>query len=153
MRRSLVLSGLLALGACAFSMNVPEGFLVRGETHDVLRATTPEGMYILVRDFDDPDDGTLAFWLDALRHDLVENRGYRFVGEHAVQDAAGREGKALQFATVHDGEPVGYLAALIVVPGSLFGSRQLRVVELTGPQDAFAAKLPAVLASIATLER
>lgn len=153
MHRVLALLGLLALGACAFSMNVPEGFLVRGESRHALRATTPEGMYILVRDFDDPDEGTLAFWTEALRHDLVENRGYRFVAEHAVQDGAGREGKALQFTTVYEGEPVGYLAALIVVPGSLFGSRQLRVVELTGPQDAFAAKLPAVLASIATLER
>ena len=68
---------VVTAGGCAtLQMDVPDRFLVIKEEGDSLKAMTPEESRLWVRDFNDDTRGSLTFWRDALRGDLLKGRGY-----------------------------------------------------------------------------
>src|SRR5690606_2374573 len=79
--RAALLCALLALAAsCSVTMDLPQDFL-RLETTGDLKAVSGDDARIWVREFETPDEAPLAFWVEALRHDLVQQRGYDLIAE------------------------------------------------------------------------
>jgi hypothetical protein len=148
--RSLLLVALLGLLASScVSMQVPERFLVTTRSDDELKAITPEETKLWVREFDDPDKGDLAFWSDALKRHLVENRGYTLLSEAKVEDGRSVEGVEYLLEATIQGRTMRELLVLFVHEGTL--SNTIRVVELVGEKAAFDAAVDEVRASLTTL--
>jgi hypothetical protein len=129
---------ILALGGAAGSLSSclsieAPSFLVLESGTDSLKAMTPEDARIWVREFDDPSQGDLGFWTQALRNDLVSNRGYTLLEERKVKDADGEEGVEMHFEVTAGGRAQRYIAALYVFEG-LF-SNTIRVAEYVAPRE------------------
>ncbi len=148
--RVALLSASLGLLSSCVSMQVPERFLVTTRGADELKAITPEETKLWLREFNDPDRGDLAFWSEALRRDLVENRGYTLLSEGKIEDAGGNVGTELVLEATIQGRAVRELLALFVFPGAF--DNRIRVVELVGEKEPFEAALDEVRASIKTLK-
>ena len=153
-RRLAVLPLLLAVAALAgcggLQMELPEGFLrLQRAPHDQLKATTPDDARLWVREFDDPDEGTLEFWTRTVQNAFMRERGYELVRTTEVRDGAGHDGRALQFHVTIAGERRGYLLALFVVPRA--GSDTIRVAELVARREVFDGRRDEVLQALATL--
>lgn len=150
-KRVVVVGALLALlSSSCVTMQVPDAFLVTERGTSELKAITPEETKLWVREFSDPDQGDLAFWSEALRRDLVENRGYTLLSEGKIRDGRGREGKELLLEATVQGRPVRELLALFVHEGTF--EHTIRVVELVGEKEPFDAAVDDVRAAIGTLQ-
>ncbi|MFG0316894.1 MAG: hypothetical protein ACF8XB_06450 [Planctomycetota bacterium JB042] len=83
MKPILLLAPVL-LAACAVPPS-PDGFLVVDEgRHRVKSIASDDSMY-WVRTFPDSLRGTLDFWRETLRNDLVDHRGYVVLEERDVE--------------------------------------------------------------------
>lgn len=131
------------------SLAVPERFLVVERGPGLLRALTPEESKIWVRDFDDDTKASLSFWKDALKADLVDNRGYTLIEEGAAKDGDGHDGLTMTLEAMLSGRPVRELLTVFVLPGT-FGNT-VRVVEYVADKDAFAKEVEGVKQSLSTL--
>ena len=143
-----VVVGLLT-GGCV-SIQAPKDFLVVDQAVGEIKAVTPDDAKLWVRTFDDPNQGSLAFWSQTLKNDLTKNRGYLLVGEEPIKDQAGREGLAILVETTLQGKPTRELLALFVLPG--WPDNRIRVVELVADKETFERVLPDVKQAIATLD-
>ena len=143
--------GVMALlsAACAMQMDLPEGFL-RLKAREVgdLRAVTADDARIWVRDFDVDEGASLDFWLQALRSELEQARGYRLepVAQEIV-DAAGHKGRRLEGSIATGGEVRGYMIAVFPL-----GDRRLRTVEFAARQELFAKHIEAVRKAATTVQ-
>jgi len=136
-------------GCATLQMDVPDRFLVIEEEGDSLKAMTPEESKIWVRDFDDDTFGSLTFWRDAVKGDLLKGRGYTLVEETSVKDGYGNDGVALVVETTLSGRPVKELLAVFIVPG--WFSNTIRVAEFVADKAAFDTELAGVKSSLSTL--
>lgn len=139
----------LALSGC-LTMQVPERFLVVDRGVGTLRALTPEDSKIWVRSFDDETKASLAFWKDALKADLIGNRGYTLIDETTIQDGDGHDGILLTLEATLGGQPVRELLAVFVIPGVF--DHTIRVAEYVADKAAFEAEAPAVKTALTTLK-
>lgn len=147
---SLVVVAAVGLGAgCTTTIQVPDRFLVTENWCGELRALTPEESKLWIREFTDEDKGSLAFWGEALKADLVKSRGYTLIESVPVKDAAGREGLSLVLETTLSGRPVRELMAVFVLPG--WFDNTIRVVEYVADKETFAGEVDGVRASLGTL--
>jgi hypothetical protein len=128
----------------------PDGFLRLETGGDELKATTPDGARLWVREFDDRDCGTLAFWAEAVENDLVENRGYVRDRGAEIEDADGHPGRLQRYSATAAGEPHGYLIAIFVIEG--VNTNTIRTAEFTAPRATFDAHAAAVEAALRTIE-
>ncbi len=147
--RFIVVFVVAACLAGCLTMQVPERFIVIERGPGLLKALTPEESRIWVRDFDDDTQASIAFWKDALKADLLKNRGYTLVKESPVQDGAGRQGMALTLEATLGGRPVRELMAVFVIPGFL--SNTIRVAEFVTDKEAFDAEVAGVAQALTTL--
>ena len=130
-------------------MQMPAPFLALRAPRGEFKAVTPDDARLWVREFVDEEHGSLAFWVEALRRDLTESRGYELVDESDVRDAAGRAGRRLRCAATIEGERHGYLVAVFVIDGLVAAT--IRVVEFTARLAAFDAHYGAVVGALPTL--
>jgi hypothetical protein len=138
--------------ACAAPMRPPADFVVLKDPGEGFRAITSDDARLRVRDLADPTVGTLAFWIDTLKQDLVA-RGYELKDEGEAKNADGGAGRWLSFAANVQGEKVGYLVAVWQVDASLpWRKPALRVAEFAAAYAVFEARLPAVKEALATVE-
>ena len=142
-------SSLLVLASCAAIMTPPERFLVVDEGGSFVKAITPEESKLWLRDFPDDDQGGLAFWRDALKADLQDNRGYVVISEAAVTDSAGTAGHEFVLESTVNGRTVRELCALFVYAG--WWSDTIRVVEYVADKEAFESEVASVRASLTTI--
>jgi hypothetical protein len=151
-RKSLFFA-MVAAVACAsgcLTMQVPERFLVVERGPGLLRAITPEESKIWARDFDDETQASLSFWKDAVKADLVKNRGYTLIDEGAITDGAGRQGMVMTLEATLGGRPVRELLAVFVIEGVF--SNTIRVAEYVADKDAFVAEADGVKTALSTLK-
>lgn|SRR5690606_9916537 len=149
-RTSLVVAALFGLLASScVSMQVPERFLVTTRDTAELKAITPDETKLWVREFGDPDRGDLAFWSDALKRHLVENRGYTILSEGRIEDGSAHVGVEYLLEATVQGRVMRELLALFVTEGVL--ENRIRVVELVGEKEPFDAAVDEVRAAIKTL--
>lgn len=137
------------VGCATLQMDVPDRFLVIEEEGDSLKAMTPEESKIWVRDFDDDTFGSLTFWRDAVKGDLLKGRGYTLIEESSVKDGLGNEGIALVVETTLSGRPVKELLAVFIVPG--WFSNTIRVAEFVADKAAFDGEVAGVKTALSTL--
>lgn len=137
------------LSGCLTTMTPPPRFLITTQDVGHLEALTPEESKILVREFADESQGSLTFWRDALKADLIDNRGYRLIEESEVTDDRGHPGLRLVLETTLSGHVVRELMVVTVIPGLC--DNTIRVAEFVADREAFDTDVDAVLASFATI--
>lgn len=140
---------VLALASCATLIDAPERFLVVDDGGSFVKAITPEESKLWLRDFPDDDRGGLAFWRDALKADLQDNRGYVVVSEGVAQDSAGTPGHELVLESTVNGRTVRELLVVFVYAG--WFSDTIRVVEYVAEKDTFETEVASVRASVNTI--
>lgn len=128
---------LLSLPACAIQAKLPDKFLELDSDRYQLKATSADDAILWVRRFDNQaDDGTLEFWTEALKNNLVDARGYTLVGREKIRTDKGLEGEALVLEATVAGQTQRELCALFLTHG-LFGDARVYVVEYVAPKDLF----------------
>ena len=150
MRIILPLVLALASATSCVTMTPPNRFLVVDEGGDYLKAITPEESKLWLRDFPDEDKGGLAFWKDALKADLKDNRGYIVISEGVVKDGAGSPGHEMVLESTVNGRTVRELLALFVYAG--WFDDTIRVVEYVAEKDTFEKEVAGVRASLSTIK-
>ena len=150
MRIILPLVLALASATSCVTMTPPDRFLVVDEGGDYLKAITPEESKLWLRDFPDEDKGGLAFWKDALKADLKDNRGYIVISEGEVKDGAGTPGHEMVLESTVNGRTVRELLALFVYAG--WFDDTIRVVEYVAEKDTFEKEVAGVRASLSTIQ-
>lgn len=143
-----VVAAACALSGC-LTMQAPDRFLIVERGPGVLRAITPEESKIWARDFDDETKATLAFWKDAVKADLIKNRGYTLVGESQIQDGGGHQGLLMTLEATLGGRPVRELLAVFVIDGVF--SNTVRVAEYVADKEAFDVEVEGVKKALTTL--
>jgi hypothetical protein len=137
------------LAGCA-AMQPPQGYAVLPAGGDlVFAAVSPAGNRLVVRRHENPEGGTLGFWTEAIRRELVEGRGYRLVGTRELE-AGGEPGAELLFELEKPSGAWSYLVAVFLRAGFLRSSAVV-VAEAGGESGSFREDLPKVRASLATL--
>jgi len=131
--RALAIAAALALAACTGTprSDVPDGWVtVPPRGNEVLSAVAPSGNRMVVKRHANPPEGTLAFWRDAVRNELVDGRGYEVLESEGVAGAGGGSAWEMLFRV---GRPEGdylYLVTIRVERGSVV------VAEAGGPEEA-----------------
>lgn len=140
---------LVVLASSCVTMETPKSFLVIDRGGGELKATTPEDDRLWVRTFDDEDEGDLSFWREALKNDLVKNRGYTLLSEATITDGTGAQGAEMIVEATVDGRAYKELVALFVHEGVL--GNTIRVVEFVAEKDRFDTQVADVRAAVQTL--
>lgn len=134
-RREVRIGGLVALAAvigCATPS--PDGFAVIDRSGREVKAVAPDESLFWTREFENAEGGSLDFWVEAARHEFVEDRGYVLIDERRVMrgDSPAQE---MTFEATVQGKPRRYLFVLDV-PSRWFGS-VIRVAEYAAEKDRF----------------
>ena len=128
----VVLALLGAAVGCSHTMDVPKHF-VSVDRSDlgpfVERAISADGVVIALRRQDNPSNGTLEFWSEALRNEMVNTQGYQFVKSEDVKSSTSQDGKLMEFAVEQRGTPLTYMMAVYVMRGDVV------IVESGGKAD------------------
>lgn len=137
--------------ACATPIELPSDF-VEVDDYAGFTAVTADEARLQVRELHDSSEAALAFWIEAVRHDFVDQRGYQLIDEGEVNDRAGTPGHWFQCAANVGGERVGYLLA-VWADGAFWSGTDLFVVEFAAREEVFAARLQAVRDALKTVRR
>lgn len=144
-----VLSGVLGCGQ-HFDLEAPDDFaeLTSGggsATRHAYRATSADGAILAVREVDNTQHASRAFWAQAVRNRLRRAGGYALLSEQTVRSADGTEGQQLRFGRDEGASPYEYWVTLFVTHERVF------VVEAGGRREPFEAQRAAIEQAIATL--
>jgi hypothetical protein len=139
---AVFVSAIVAADGCD-RIPTPEGFVeLKPVGAYSYRAVSADGAVILVRSVENPKQGTLAFWTQAVKNELVASRGYTLDGESAVKTKGGLAGTELTMRTHLEGVEYLYVVTLFVR-----GNRVV-IVEATGPKTALTPSLPKIREAI-----
>jgi len=127
---------LVAFAAgCAAPMTLPKEFVELKDPGDGFRAVTSDDARLRVRDLAEPTEGGVDFWIETMRLDLVQQRGYEQVADGEVKNRDGDGGRWFQFAANVQGERVGFFVAVWVVD-PWWRKPFLRVVEFAADRKS-----------------
>lgn len=126
---------LASLATGCVSIPLPDEFLTIVNEPSDFRAVTADEAKVWVRHFTASEGGTIDFWRDALKRDLVENRGYLLLEEAEGKDRKGHDARRMLFETQAGGRPHRYLLVVSAWKG-WFGT-EIRVVELVADKTVF----------------
>lgn len=146
---ALALASALGASGCgaAFDMQPPPDFVELDEdTSYDLRATNAQGVVISVRELDNDPEGSVTFWLDAIKNRMRTVRGYALVEEHDVRAQGGATGKQLRFGRDEGTQPYVYWITVFVTDNHIF------VVEAGGKRDDFEHVRPQIERAIAAFD-
>lgn len=134
--------GALLAGGCQSGMDIPAGF-VPVEVYDPhfyqARAISADGVVLaLRRGYDNPKNGTLEFWGEAIKNQLTSSEGYKLTKDEPVKSQTGRAGKLLTFSTDRRGTNLTYLLAIFVT------EQKVVLAEAGGKADAVKGKMDAI---------
>lgn len=109
---ALLVLAALALAACR-TARVPPGWVSVDERDGArLHAVSPAGSRLVVREHDNPKEGTLAFWREAVERELTGGRGYELVES---TEATGRSGDPAREMLLRAVRPEGDYLYLVVL--------------------------------------
>ena len=129
-------------------MDLPPKYLPTLESSSEYKATTADNTIFWVEKFSLSDNGdNLQFWVDAVKNDFVENRGYVLISEDPTKTGNGLEGQRLVFETTTQGQSYRYMLALFIERGWL--SHSLVTMRLTAPSQSFEARATQIDTAIA----
>jgi hypothetical protein len=119
-----------------FDLVLPDRFvelhdpMVRGEYE--LRATTPDGVVMGVDVVANGDQGTLAFYREAILRRMRDQQGYALISQHPIHAASGQDGHLMRFGRDLNGHAYRYTLAVFASPSSA-----IILVEAGGRQEQF----------------
>lgn len=141
---------LLFAAACGGSppLTVPEDFVVLDEDYAdyEMRATNAHGAVMAVREIDNEVEGSLAFWVDAVKNKLRTQGGYALLDASDVTVGSGHVGHQLRFGRDENSQAYQYWVTLIVTPDTVW------VVEAGGRGEVFQEAQERIERSITTLQ-
>ncbi|MBK8170114.1 MAG: serine/threonine protein kinase [Sandaracinaceae bacterium] len=147
MKKTSMIAAVLLLVACgsASHLTPPANFLALDENEEgyAQRATSAEGVVIATRELDNDHEGTLAFWVEAIKQRMQHTRGYALTAESDISIASGQRGKQLRFGHDEAGGPYVYWLNIFVEGDRVF------IVEAGGKQDLFTTTQPQIEQAIA----
>lgn len=127
--------------ACAPHFRIPTAsdFGVLEESHPYdFRAVTPEGVVMAVRELHyDKQQGQLAFWIKAIKSEVLHARGYALLEEKSVRTRRGLTGTQLRFGMDREGEPNEYVVTVFAIERRK--KMRLYVLEAGGSQSLLQA--------------
>lgn len=148
MKSKTLLSTLLLLGALTSCrvMDTPTGYVsIDAMDPDVFHAVSPSGNTLRVRVHENPEEGTLQFWQEAIQRTLTEERGYTVIASVPVSTAAGLGGIETTYAPNAEKPEYLYVIDLFI------DDDRVIVVEAGGEFETFSAELDAIRASVRSL--
>ncbi len=145
-----IFAALLLLSGCGGAtsdLTVPDDFVVLDEEWEdyQMRATNAHGAVLGVREVDNDVEGSLSFWVDAVKNRLRNRGGYALLEESDVSAASGHDGHQLRFGHDQNGSSYQYWVTLFVTPDTVY------VVEAGGRTEVFEEAQPRVEQAIASL--
>jgi hypothetical protein len=149
MSRAVLLLALCALlPACKHHrLRAPNDFVVLEDSEPyATRAVSAQGVAIGVREIDNDPRANSAFWLSAIRTQLIDGRGYALLEARDVRARSGQPGKQLRLGRDQNGEQYLYWLTLFVTKHRLY------IVEAGARRDRFEQAQKQVDASLASLE-
>lgn len=141
-RWTLALVGLLLVllaGCRTTPTDVPPGYVsVKSHRDRLLEAVSADGNRMVVKRHENPPEGTLEFWRDAVRNELVSGRGYVIIESGAVSGKDGRSAWEMLFRVVRPDGPYLYLVTVRVE------GRYVIVAEAGGREASLTSDLNAL---------
>lgn len=135
---SAVLAGAVLAGGCGMKMDLPENFVAVDEG-DLgpyqVRGVSADGLVLGARREANAENGTLAFWTEAVKRELAA-RNYTLTDSEDVESAGGLDGTLMTFTAKRGGRPYAYMAA-VFVRGGLIDDGQVLIAEAGGEESAF----------------
>jgi len=133
----------LFTGACRTppkpDTGLPAGYVTVPSRGDAIRsAVAPTGNRIVVRRHENPPEGTLEFWRDAVKAELIEGKGYELLESSGVAGSGGRAVWEFLFAVTRTEGDYLYLVLVRVEGGDVF------VTEAGGRAEPMRADLEAL---------
>jgi len=152
--RAVLLAALVALSVggaagcgAAFDMQAPSDFVELDESTSYdLRTTNAQGVVLAVRQLDNDPEGSLSFWVDAIKNRMRTVRGYALVEEHDVHAQGGVTGKQLRFGRDEGTQPYVYWITVFATDNHIF------VIEAGGKRDDFEHVRPQIERSLAAFD-
>jgi hypothetical protein len=142
MKPIALLAGLAAVaglaGCFVRTMNLPADFVKVEETYPgpyAVRAISADGVMVALRSEKNPQNGTLAFWTEAVANQMVSARGYQAAGNEDVTSVANVPGRLLTFTAQKRGVGFTYVLAVFVQGADIL------IGEAGGRTDAVQPKL------------
>lgn len=148
MRRFVWLTLLAALYGCQHhTLRAPSDFAVLEDSapYDT-RAVSAQGVVIGVREIANEPRANAAFWLTAIRSQMLEGRGYALLSERDVRAKSGQPGKQLRLGRDQNGEQYLYWLTVYVT------KQRLYLVEAGARKDRFEKAQPQIERALASLE-
>jgi hypothetical protein len=150
MKRAMIIATVLlaaGLGGCRATMDLPASFVDAGrENRGIydLRAVSADGAVLAARRQENPQKGTLEFWVDAVRNEMTTARGYALTGSEAVTSAGGTPGRLMTFSATRQGVQYTYLLAVYRKGPDVL------IAEAGGKADVMAARAGEVRQALLT---
>lgn len=146
MIRALALGALVGL-ACSPFQKTPAGFLELDRTRFDYQALSADNVVLVGRHYE-PGGGSLEYWTEVIRKELVTARGYTIVREEPVK-AGGVTGRRFTCAAMREGTEFVYLLSVFYVPDWIYddvytveaGGKKAQVERHRAAVDAFVAGL------------
>ncbi|MCA8970108.1 MAG: hypothetical protein KDC95_10005 [Planctomycetes bacterium] len=134
MLRCVANLALFAFAGCStLRLDLPREFLVTESSTTELKATTADDAIFWGQTHPLQGDAGLDFWIEALKHDLVDNRGYTLLREDPVMtNSAGTRIAMQTFESSFEGRLYRYLVAVAMRSGP-----SVLVARLTAEHDTF----------------
>ena len=130
---STVLAALAVIGGCGMQMDMPENFVTVDNlnlgSYEV-RGVSADGLVLAARREENADNGTLAFWSQAVKRELA-SRNYTLADSEDVESAGALTGKLMTFSTNRGGRPFTYMTA-VFVKNDLLNDGEVFVAEAGG---------------------
>ena len=129
----------VALGGCnAFSVQTPEHFvsLKRFRTRLTYKAVAPDNSVLSIRSFAVKERGTLAYWTEILRREMVLRKGYTLKSTAALKAGNGVPGSLLLFDAQSGKRAYRYAVAVFVTRS------YVHAVEMAAQADRFGRHRP-----------
>lgn len=154
-RCSAIVTLALLAGGCSLPIELSEDFVQLRDAGQGFRAVTSDDARVWVREFYDPTDGDVSFWIGTLKNDFVDQRGYELVAEGEVQNGDGEAGRWLELTANVRGQRIDYLVAVWAKSDWRFWRTGcwVQIVEFAASHDVFVDRIDAVRASLSTVHR
>ena len=111
-------------------------------TYTLDRAVSADGVAVGLRTVENPKDGTLAFWSQAIEGEMTGARGYKLEKAEDIAAAGGAPGRLLTFTAQRSGADFTYLLAVYV------SGRQVLIAEAGGRSERVAEKIEPIRKSL-----
>ena len=125
-------------GCMAGTMTLPPDFVKvqdRGADSYAVRGISADGVMVALSRQENPPNGTLAFWTEAVTNQMVSGRGYKAAGSEPIASAENVPGRLLTFTTEKQGAAFTYMAAVFVKGNDIL------IAEAGGRTDVVEPKL------------